>query len=165
MVNPLKHLGYAERLKALHLPTPSIQEAYRGDMIAVYNIYHGRFDRLFTLIYSYCNTHHTIEDMDSSILLEQILRRTSNLTFFSVFLEQILRRTSQNFFEKKSEKFFLIDICSRKKWLNPCPLYSVVGKKKTKLFCEFDDCSIRVVSECHYVFRYYTEYFCLRFDV
>ena len=49
------------RLKALHLPiNASIQEVYKGDMIAVYNILHGRFDMDSSDFFTFTtNTHQT----------------------------------------------------------------------------------------------------------
>ena len=48
LVNNVKHLSYENRLKELKLPTLKYRRL-RGDMIEVYNIIHGKYDKTCSL--------------------------------------------------------------------------------------------------------------------
>ena len=48
LVNNVKHLSYENRLKKLKLPTLKYRRL-RGDMIEVYKIIHGKYDKTCSL--------------------------------------------------------------------------------------------------------------------
>ena len=58
MVDSIRHLDYEEWLKVLKLPSFNYRR-YRGDMIAVYNILHGKYDMDYSDFFIFSTTTHT----------------------------------------------------------------------------------------------------------
>ena len=58
MVKSIRHFDYEERLKVLNLPSLHYRR-YRGDMIAVYNILHGKYDIDYSDFFTFSTTTHT----------------------------------------------------------------------------------------------------------
>ena len=58
LVNNVKHLSYENRLKKLKLPTLKYRRV-RGDMIEVYKIIHGKYDKTCSLELLYRSLHAT----------------------------------------------------------------------------------------------------------